>query len=738
MRYLRFISFCFKLLLVLLIILAFCVPALAENDANVHFDFNQQILSSCIFHGSIYCVHSDGISEYNIETKENTYYYFKDANRFSKFYLFAQTEKLFALALSQDSTSTLLYEISLSGESVYLNRQQSINFDDIGIGLEYMPISQIVGGEEIAIFAVQLDWSDTAVCMLNLTTGIVQCIKELEGYGITMCPYVENSILIQIYSTDSDGEHPIAFTKVDTRTGDIKYIGEVTFDGKYALTAMAANCETGDIYFLDSNRIMLTDLNGITPKLVGASLYEEYRNAFFAQEGYYVTFGLKSYTVTRIDGIIENIESLTYAASENYPEAAQMLTNESTLVSRVEYHSISDDIINLLLEHDSSIDVFILDTDSNVFQVVRDRGYALPLSESPALLQASEGMYDSLLSQLSSGEGELVGIPVSIYIDLPTMNKEAIKRLGIDDSDIPDNWFDLLDWLPTIVDRMHMVDVSLFPWDISIEKAHNTLVMQILECYELYFNIAGDTGIFTLEDLENLLNKVDTLDYSMFGMVPEVELTASNYEPSNQIPLMYAGLGGKTLEEFMVDAGDEQPLPLVLSLSPETDGYMKYSSQIAFINPYTDHPDLALHFIEALWETCKIGVHYCVIPSLSEPIPRKDYEESIAFYQTIISEVTAQMENAEEIDRPIFQMQLEDLQANLNDEVNNKWEISDAKIDWLRSNDDNLVIVSADYLIDEATMDYIEPLRQYLDGYLDASQFVPMFGSRMKIMMLEE
>ena len=183
---------------------------------------------------------------------------------------------------------------------------------------------------------------------------------------------------------------------------------------------------------------------------------------------------------------------------------------------------------------------------------------------------------------------------------------------------------------------------------------------------------------------------------------------------------------------------DEQPLPLVLSLSPETDGYMKYSSQIAFINPYTDHPDLALHFIEALWETCKIGVHYCVIPSLSEPIPRKDYEESIAFYQTIISEVTAQMENAEEIDRPIFQMQLEDLQANLNDEVNNKWEISDAKIDWLRSNDDNLVIVSADYLIDEATMDYIEPLRQYLDGYLDASQFVSMFGSRMKIMMLEE
>lgn len=138
MRYLRFISFCFKLSLVLLIILAFCVPALAENDANVHFDFNQQILSSCIFHGSIYCVHSDGISEYNIETKENTYYYFEDANRFSKFYLFAQTEKLFALALSQDSTSTLLYEISLSGESVYLNRQQSINFDDIGISLEYI------------------------------------------------------------------------------------------------------------------------------------------------------------------------------------------------------------------------------------------------------------------------------------------------------------------------------------------------------------------------------------------------------------------------------------------------------------------------------------------------------------------------------------------------------------------------------------------------------------------------
>ena len=94
-----------------------------------------------------------------------------------------------------------------------------------------------------------------------------------------------------------------------------------------------------------------------------------------------------------------------------------MLTNESTLVSRIEYHSISDDIINLLLEHDSSIDVFILDTDSNVFQVVRDRGYALPLSESPALLQASEGMYDSLLSQLSSDEGKLVGIPVFAYYE---------------------------------------------------------------------------------------------------------------------------------------------------------------------------------------------------------------------------------------------------------------------------------------------------------------------------------
>ena len=105
---------------------------------------------------------------------------------------------------------------------------------------------------------------------------------------------------------------------------------------------------------------------------------------------------------------------------------------------------------------------------------------------------------------------------------------------------------------------------------------------------------------------------------------------------------------------------------------------------VAVVNPFSEHPEEAMEYLSILSESMSRDSRYSLFEDMTEPVPRPDYEESLAQAQEWIDNVLQILEHAEEEDRANLEESLKYAEDNLEYQKTHSWLISEEQIEEYR------------------------------------------------------
>ena len=167
------------------------------------------------------------------------------------------------------------------------------------------------------------------------------------------------------------------------------------------------------------------------------------------------------------------------------------------------------------------------------------------------------------------------------------------------------------------------------------------------------------------------------------------------------------------------------PMPLVLR------------ADVAVVNPFTRHPEMAMAFMEELADSLSTSTRYCLDPSLNEPIRGEQNEESAADAQKWVEDATADLADADEADKQMMEEYLKQAQENLEYWDTYGWEVAQRDIDWYRSHDDHIALAGVEWLYADESGEGWELISQYLQNNISLDEMLTGIDRKVQMMLLE-
>lgn len=333
--------------------------------------------------------------------------------------------------------------------------------------------------------------------------------------------------------------------------------------------------------------------------------------------------------------------------------------------------------------------------------------------------------------------GRPVAIPVRAYGWAFGVNERALERIGLTIDDVPANWSDFLDFLANELPAAMENDpeVSLYYSDFTQSQMRRTLFTQIFEDYQNYANAQMDILSFDTPLLNDLLTKLEQIDFGALGMIAD-----EDYEEDG-VMVAYSYDDSSTLFEFGIGVtfGNyySDYTPIVMSMDAETPAVLTMEGCVAFVNPFSKNVDLAIEYLETLQRRIDVETTYNFYPDLAEPVRRENYEEQMQYAQEYYDEVKKQYDEAEEADKQAMEEMLKEAERWLEQEERYSWQISVDQIDWFRSNDDYLAVSQGNWLYQDSAGEARELMMQYYEGQIDVKQFLSGIEKKVRMMMME-
>ena len=155
-----------------------------------------------------------------------------------------------------------------------------------------------------------------------------------------------------------------------------------------------------------------------------------------------------------------------------------------------------------------------------------------------------------------------------------------------------------------------------------------------------------------------------------------------------------------------------------------------------FVNPYSEHPDLALSYVEYVWENMDVLRKMIFCRSLNEPVVNSAYEEDLAYLEAMIPEYEAALEGASgPEEKAVLTQELQNLQDELADyRENGRWYASEESIAAYREKEEQLRPAAPDFWsADEED----QAVLQYLDGMISADLFARQLQAALRMHQME-
>jgi hypothetical protein len=216
-----------------------------------------------------------------------------------------------------------------------------------------------------------------------------------------------------------------------------------------------------------------------------------------------------------------------------------------------------------------------------------------------------------------------------------------------------------------------------------------TMILEsMIEQYELWMEKKGDKEYaFNNPILCDLIRRLNNLDYDGLRAREHVE-----YDPENEDDGYYDDGGDDDnmvlLESYISTTmnGDVYYVPLFLGFADDEDPVIPTELEVAFVNPYSEHPQEAMEFLGVLLNNLDLDNQYTIFTDKTEPIRNSSENESLTMIQEAIEAYKAKIETAEGDKKADLEENLKNLEENQKDIERYSWRISPELIERYQKN----------------------------------------------------
>lgn len=576
---------------------------------------------------------------------------------------------------------------------------------------------------------------------LELETMKMQRI-ELGGDGYGMfSAYPDGRVFIAYNNYGVSGVQLLTYSFAD---GSTQTLGEV--DSSVNAQGYAADEQTGEIYVVYNGEICPLVLDG-GKATVGEGVNDMPIDVYSNQPGliwqgqYYVYC---SYQAT----VIRNLHPTTQAAVrlkvvdsswlDATTDANFAYTNAhgDTSISVSHDYNALGKVVENMMNRASDVDVYIMNMSYSSYNALKERGFMAELDGSEKLTQRVAKMYPAI-QQSVQRDGRLVALPVECSVSCLGVNEKALEKLGLTMDDVPANWSDFLDFLTNDLPGRWPSDGSVtFSYDgMDEESVRWQLFYMIFEEYQNYVNATMDVPSYNTELLRSLLDKLDKVDFQALGVEE-----ASDDENSGVV--VY---GGDENDVQLFEMSTSAYLgsyynnctPVVLSMDANAEPVFAITLSVAFVNPFSEHVDEAIAFLETLADCVNETVWYNFDPDLNEPVANSYGEENVKSAQEYLDSVQKQYDEAADADKQMLEEDLKSAQRWLEQAEEDKWSISQKQIDWYRAAAEHLAVSQGNWLYQDSSGEAVELMQQYLNHQIDAGKFLEGVDKKVRMMQME-
>lgn len=580
---------------------------------------------------------------------------------------------------------------------------------------------------------------DYAIFTIDVNTGKREPVDGLRNV-MAVTPYKDSMVLVEQYDYNNN---TVADLAVYDPAGDsVQPLAQIKVNEYSPLVGLGYDPDTDTVYCVRGGEVCPVDLQAgeILAGVTDMPL-DNYGNVMAAcvMPGGYFIFTGDGLAVRNLDPAQKaeirlkiNDNSWQEAVNNAYYRFANAHGDISVVLSR-EYSEV-EHLIESMMNRDDSIDIYTLTSSTPTFEALYNRGYLMELDGNEKLSAFADSMYPSLRERLSSN-GHLVALPLSAWAYTIGINEKALESLGKSMADVPDNWPEFLDFVAGLKDVINEDSkVKLFYPGYTAEDAKNELFYAIFEDYQRYVNRTDPAMGYNTEMLQGLLKKLDQVDFVAMGYQPAAERdehASDDYEYVENGMLLQTGTGC-TIGNYYGDC-----TPLLLGMAPGMTTPITLETTVAFVNPFTKHPDVALAFMEELADNLPAAARYCFDPSLSEPIRGKWNEQAMAEWQKQLEELKADLEKADPADRQMIEDSIHDTEQTLQYYEENAWDVGPKDLEWYRAHDENITIAASNWLYSENGGEASELIQQYCEGNLSAEDMLSGIDKKVQMMLLE-
>ena len=578
---------------------------------------------------------------------------------------------------------------------------------------------------------------------IDLKTGEVSLIDALrDTFALTR--YRDGTLLAEIYSYEDSGV--ARFVAFDPADESVQPLAELEINDYSPLSGLAYDAQTDTLYCVKGGEICPVDLQtGEVREGVTDMPLESYGDTgACVLNGGYFAFCSEGAVIRNLDpgqkaDIRLKICDSMYNDSVN--TAYYHFSNQRGDVSVVLSHDWNEAqmLLENMMNHDDSVDIYVMQTDSSIYDALYRRGYLMELDGGEHIAALAERMYPTLREDLSTN-GHLVALPVDMYAWGLGVNEKALEALGMTIDDVPDNMWDFLDFLPTLAGPLSENPHVTFVYPGYTEAdARNDLFNYIFEDYQRYVNVVDPQMGYDNDLLRGLLKKLEGIDFMALGC-PEAEeeeddahtgRTISYDVDENNLTLFDSSTN------YNIGAYYGDFTPLLLKLDANTPECLAMYTTVAFVNPYTRHPDVALAFMDELAQSLSTATQYNLFPDLNEPVRGIQNQQNLEDAQQLLESTRAELAEADEADRQMLEEMVKEQEEGLAYWEENAWEVSQREIDWYRAHDDAPRVTRVNWLYSDESGEAWDLMQQYREGVISLDEMLAAIDRKVQMMMLE-
>ena len=276
-----------------------------------------------------------------------------------------------------------------------------------------------------------------------------------------------------------------------------------------------------------------------------------------------------------------------YSFTDKHPEYMVSIANSLN----------SDNLLQSMMNRDSSVDIYTLPSTSSAFTSLMNRGFMAELEGNQTISDAVNAMYGFIKDYVMK-DGHIYALPLSCYANMMSLNtKQLTEKLGYE---VPTSWKGLLTILADISNNKRLEEtpeVMIAEPGYTKDDFRSQVFYMMLADYFTWLDASEENLTRGTQALLDLCEAFEAIDWDNLGLAEDYEDSEDMGYNMGDILIEWTSLSVYNY----VGADEEQATPVALSVVEGEKPLVGQSVTFAFINPFSEHRDEAAEYLTDVW-----------------------------------------------------------------------------------------------------------------------------------------